>query len=328
MRARMLASAVAVLVVLVGGCTADQEPVGPAGSDQLGAPQPAGASELTAPPSAAAANQSCGDPQASLRPAGALPSPGQMPAGSTMARIVGRGSLIAGVDQNTFKFGFRNPFNGNIEGFDVAMARHIAAAIFGDESKIQFKILTSAQREAALENNEVDIVVRTYTVNCARREKINFSSVYYESRQRVLVKKGTNITGLDALGGKKVCAAAESTSLRNIANAASKPVPVSVPNWTDCLVMLQQNQVEAISTDDTILAGMVAQDPFTELVGETISAEPYGMGIPKANEDFVRFVNGVLEQLRANGTWTATYNAWLAGLLGAAPLPPVARYSD
>lgn len=319
-----LAAVTAVIAAFAIACTAEN-PLPTGTGDSLGAPRPAGASELTTPPSAGPEAPSCGDATASLRPAGVLPQPGQMPAGSTMAKIVGQGSLRVGVDQNTFKFGFRNPFSGDIEGFDIDMARLVARAIFGDPNKIQFKILTSAQRIDALKNDEVDIVVRTFTVNCERLQEINFSTVYYEAKQRVLVKKGSGFTGIETLGGKKVCATNTSTSLRNIANAPSKPVAVSVPDWTDCLVMLQQGQVDAVSTDDTILAGMAAQDPFTEVVGAG-SIEPYGMGIPKSNEDFVRFVNGVLEQLRANGTWTATYNGWLADLLGPPPAPPIARY--
>jgi len=171
-------------------------------------------------------------------------------------------------------------------------------------------------------------VIRTMTINCERLEYTDFSSVYYEAKQRVLVKEASGITGIDALGGKKVCATEGSTSLARILAAPSKPVPVQVPNWTDCLVMLQQNQVDAISTDDTILGGFTAQDPFTKVVGESLGAEPYGMGIPKGDEDFVRFVNAVLQRMRTDGTWAATYNRWLADLLGQAPAPPTAKYRD
>jgi polar amino acid transport system substrate-binding protein len=105
-------------------------------------------------------------------------------------------------------------------------------------------------------------------------------------------------------------------------------VPVQVPNWTDCLVMLQQNQVDAISTDNTILGGLAAQDPFTKVVGASLGDEPYGMAMPKGNEDFVRFVNAVIQRMRTDGTWKATYDHWLAKLLGPAPAPPVAKYRD
>ncbi|MFC0065985.1 glutamate ABC transporter substrate-binding protein [Umezawaea endophytica] len=292
----------------------------------VGEPVPGDAAEVRAPPSSGAAVPAC-DATASLRPDGALPTPGAMPTGSTMERIAARGRLIAGVDQNTYLMGFRNPGTGAIEGFDVDMAREIAKALFGDPNRIQFKVLTSEQRIPALEQGEVDVVVRTMTINCERAQKVAFSSVYYQAGQRVLASRGSGITGPDSLGGRKVCATKGSSSLANVANIAAKPVVVSVANWTDCLVMLQQGQVDAVSTDDTILAGLAAQDPYTEMVGPQFTQEPYGMGIPKANEDFVRFVNGVLERIRDDGTWSTIHQRWL-GVLDRNATPPAAKYRD
>jgi polar amino acid transport system substrate-binding protein len=162
------------------------------------------------------------------------------------------------------------------------------------------------------------------TINCERWQQVNFSTEYYHAGQMVLVPKASTAQGIGDLGGKKMCAAAGSTSIVNIANAASKPIPVSVPDWTDCLVMLQQGQVEAISTDDTILAGLAAQDPTVKLVGSQFTDEPYGLAINKQNTDFTRFVNGVLEKIRANGRWAAIYQRWRGGTA----TPPPARYKD
>jgi polar amino acid transport system substrate-binding protein len=193
---------------------------------------------------------------------------------------------------------------------------------------VQLRVITSAQRIPVLQEQEVDIVIRTMTVNCERLADVDFSSVYYESGQKVLVRKGSGYTGMSSLGGKKVCATEGSTSLRNIASDPAKPIPVQVPNWTDCLVMLQQNQVDAISTDDTILAGFAAQDPYTEVVGEPIHREPYGMAMRKGQPDFVRFVNGVIQQLRTDGRWKDSYDRWMSGLLGPTAGPPQAKYRD
>lgn len=290
-------------------------------------PRPVDATELSAPPSTAPRQTPTCDATASLRPSGPLPPALQMPAGTTMEKIQARGRLIAGVDQNTYLMGFRNSFSGEIEGFDVDMARKVAEAIFGDPTKIQFKVLTSDERIPALERGDVDIVVRTMTITCERLQRVNFSTVYYQAGQRVLVPRSSPINGIGSLGGKKVCATKGSTSLSNVANAPSKPTAVAVPDWTDCLVMLQQNQVDAISTDDTILAGLAAQDPYTAVVGDRFTQEPYGMAMPKQNVDFVRFVNAVLERMRADGSWTALHRRWLA-TLGSAPTPPPARYQD
>ncbi|WP_434444495.1 transporter substrate-binding domain-containing protein [Lentzea sp. E54] len=309
--------------LLLSACSAGPAPseIAPRGAP---APQPAGASTVSAAPSSQVGPPPSCDATASLRP-GPLPAAGQMPAGSTMATIAQRGRLIAGVDQNSYLMGFRNSFTGEIEGFDVDVARQIAKAVFGDEKKVQFKVVTAAERIPMLQSGAVDVVVRTMTITCDRLEEVDFSQVYYQAGQRVLVRRNSGITDVDGLKDKKVCVASGSTSLGNVVNRAG--TTVSVPNWTDCLVMLQQGQTDAISTDDTILAGLAAQDPYTEVVGSRFTDESYGVGIPKGQQDLVRFVNGVLERMRADGTWNALYQRWLR-TLGPAPTPPVARYRD
>jgi polar amino acid transport system substrate-binding protein len=323
---RRLALAVTLAAAALTACGTSTTPTAiPKASAVV--PKPANAGELTAAPTVA--SQECGDKLASLRPLNPMPKPGQMPDGSTMAKIAGRGKLIVGVDQNTYNVGFRDPFTGEIQGFDIDMARNIAQAIFGNPNAIQLRAVTSDQRIPALKNGDVDIVVRTMSITCDRLKDVNFSAVYYEAKQQVLVKKNSGVSGIDQLGGKRVCATNGSTSLSNIAQAASKPVGVKVSDWTDCLVMLQQGQVDAVSTDDVILAGMAAQDRYTEVVGQPLANEPYGMAIPLADTDFVRFVNGVLDQAKSNGTWAASYRKWLDDLIpGPPPAPPVPRYKD
>lgn len=300
-------------------------------------PEPVGASVLAQSPTSTASTASTAsstaapapdtscDATASLLPPASLPPAGQMPAGSTMEAIARSGRLRVGVDQNIYLFGFRNSFSGELEGFDIDIAKQLALALFGDVGRIQFVTLTSAQRIPALKDNQVDVVVRTMTVTCERWREVDFSTVYYQAGQRVLVRRGSGVTGLDALGGRRVCAATGSTSLSFLEQAAAKPVPVAVPNWTDCLVMLQQGQVDAVSTDDTILVGLAAQDPHAEVVGPRLTEEPYGVAVAKGHEDLVRFINGVLDKIRSDGTWTAIYQRWL-GELGPAPAPPTARY--
>ena len=132
----------------------------------------------------------------------------------------------------------------------------------------------------------------------------------YDAGQRVLVRGGSPAKGIGDLGGQKVCATTGSTSIANIARPSGRdPIPVAVPYWTDCLVLLQQGQVAAISTDDSILAGLAAQDPWTKIVGPRFTTEPYGLAISQQHPDFVRFVNAVLQQLRTNGHWAASLPA-------------------
>jgi polar amino acid transport system substrate-binding protein len=259
------------------------------------------------------------DPTASLRPTG----PPQLTAGSFMATIRARGYLIAGVDQSTYHFGYLNPLNGQIEGFDIDMVHAVAAAIFGNPDKVQFKAITDAQRIPDTQSGAVDIVAHTMTIDCSRLKLVDFSTVYFDAGQRVLVEKGSPVRGIGDLGRQKVCATKGSTSIANIAAAPSHPIPVAVPYWTDCLVLLQQGDVAAISTDDSILAGLAAQDPYTTMVGPRFTSEPYGLAISKQHPDFVRFVNAVLAQMRSDGQWAASYAHWVGAPV---PAPPLASY--
>jgi polar amino acid transport system substrate-binding protein len=297
------------------------------------------ATTTTTPTSPTTVAPTCANPTASLAPQGALPAPGNMPAGSFMATIQKRGRLIVGVDQTTLLFGYLNPQDGQIEGFDIDMLRQVAKAIFGDDgqnenTRIQFVAISAAQRIPFVQNSQVDIVADTMTINCARDTQVDFSSVYYDAGQRILVPQNSSITSSADLGGKRVCAAAGSTSIDNVIDTAvtgakSPAIPVSVDQWSDCLVALQSGTVDAISTDDTILAGLAVQDPLTTIVGPKFTDEPYGMAINQGHPEFVRFVNGVLAQMRSNGTWAAIWNRWLANAhLGPTPAPPVATYRD
>ena len=268
----------------------------------------------------APAASTCDPKASSLRPAG----PPQVTPGSFMAKIRARGYLVAGVDQSTYHFGFLNPLNGQIEGFDIDMIRAVATAIFGDASSahLHLKAISDEQRKPDVMSGTVDIVAHTMTITCQRLQQVDFSSVYFDAHQRVLVLKNSKATSLDDLRGQKVCATTASDSVARI--AAAKAIPVPVTYWTDCLVLLQQGDVAAISTDDAILDGLAAQDPWTKLIGPPIADEPYGLAISKQHPEFVRFVNAVLQQLRTDGQWKASYAHWLGNPV---PPPPQAKYA-
>jgi len=271
-------------------------------------------SAVRAPRAVSAAAASTCDPKASsLSPSG----PPQVTAGSFMAKIRARGYLIAGVDQSTYHFGFLNPLTGQIEGFDIDMVKAVAQAIFGDPSKVQFKAISDDQRIPDVTHGTVDIVAHTMTINCQRLQEVDFSSVYFDAGQRVLVLKNSTATSLDDLHGQKVCATSGSDSVARI--QAHQAIAVKVPYWTDCLVKLQQGDVAAISTDDTILDGLAAQDPWTKIIGKPLSDEPYGLAISKQHPEFVRFVNAVLQQLRTNGQWAASYRHWIGTPVASVP---------
>jgi polar amino acid transport system substrate-binding protein len=256
----------------------------------------------------------------SLRPAAGPP---QITAGSQAASIRARGYLIAGVDQSTYGFGYLNPISGQLEGFDIDMILAVARAIFGPNltdpqvrADVRFKAISDAQRTTDVQNGTVDIVAHTMTINCKRALSVDFSTVYFDAKQRVLVLKpadGSPGPDLAQLGAthQKVCATTSSTSITHI--TAAHAILVQVPFWSDCLVLLQEGQVAGISTDNSILAGLEAQDPNTVITGSSLEDEPYGLAMSKAHPDFVRFVNAALAQGRADGQWAASYAHWVGG---------------
>ncbi|MCL2466419.1 MAG: glutamate ABC transporter substrate-binding protein [Micrococcales bacterium] len=253
------------------------------------------------------------NPLASYAPAGA---------GPTVEAIRDRGKLVVAVSADTYRMGARNPTTGEIEGFDIDMAEFVAQAVFGEPGHLQLRVITSAQRIPVLQNHEVDMVARAFTMTCERWEQIAFSAVYYNAGQKVLVAADSSAESLATLPNlTRVCAPAGTTTLTRLKAVAPHVEAVAADTHTGCLTMFQRGQVDAITGDDTVLAGLAAQDPYTKIVGEAISDEPYGLGIAADQQDFVAFVNGVLEQVKADGRWTSSYDQWLS-VLGPAPDPP------
>jgi polar amino acid transport system substrate-binding protein len=236
-------------------------------------------------------------------PPSVLPRPGHMPDGTFMHDIQGR-HLRVGVDQNSLQLGYLNPITAKprMEGFDIDVVREVARAIFGDPHRIRYTAISTAQRQTAIEEEKVDIVASAYSISCQRLRHMRFSSVYYRAQQRLLVLKSSPISSLhdpDARG-KRVCATSGSTTLDRL-NALRREtgiVPVAVPLRPDCLVELQEGDVDAISSDDAILLGFQKQDPQTRIVGPSLECERWGMAINKGHSDFVRFVNAVLARMR------------------------------
>jgi polar amino acid transport system substrate-binding protein len=307
---RVLVPVLAASALVLGAVAAAAAPGRPS---SVGAP---GAASGLSHAGAAA----CNPEASSLAPP---PGPPQVTSGSFVAKIRARGYLIAGVDQNTYHFGFLNPLNGQIEGFDIDMIKAVAQAIFGNPNQVHYKAISDAQREPDIQSGTVDIVAHTMTILCSRLEHEDFSSVYFDAAQRVLVLKDSPARSLAALAGQKVCATSGADSLAAIVKY--RAIPVTVPYWTDCLVLLQQGGVAAISTDDSILYGLAAQDPWTMVVGPPLTNEPYGLAISKQHPDFVRFVNAVLEQMRTDGQWATSYARWIGHPV---PAPPPARYAS
>lgn len=280
---------------------------------------------LTRADSARAAD-TCEEPERSLRPSDAD--------GPAIEKIKERGWLIAGVDQNSFRWGYRNPATGDLEGFDIDLVRAIAVDILGDPDKVVYRAIPTNQRILALQEGRVDVVVRTMTVNCARIKDVAFSTAYFQAGQQVLAPKESTVKGYDAsLAGKKVCTAKGSTAYDALAakSYGAKFEGLTVSSQLDCLVRLQLGEVDAVVTDNALAAGQAAQDPTVELKGEPFTQEFYGVATKLGSDDLVRRLNQVLDDYREggdSGAWMKAYGKWLKDDLPGIEKPPEPKYRD
>ncbi|WP_083282844.1 glutamate ABC transporter substrate-binding protein [Humibacillus sp. DSM 29435] len=272
---------------------------------------------------------SCDNATQSYDPLPSIPASASI-SDTTMKKIIARGYVTVGVSADTYLFAARNPLNGKIEGFDIDIAKAVATSIFGDPNKVQLRVITAADRIPLLEKRSVDMVVRNMSMTCDRWNDIAFSAEYYRSGQTVLVAKPAGATKVDTtlqqLTGKKVCAPTGTSSLDKL-RSVKGPIAVTAPNHTGCLVLFQQGDADAITGDDTVLAGLAAQDPYTIVSSAPlITQEPYGIGVNKEDRYFASYLNTVLAQVKSDGEWKSIYNRWLAKPLGPAPSPPKPVY--
>ncbi|WTG17881.1 glutamate ABC transporter substrate-binding protein [Streptomyces decoyicus] len=252
--------------------------------------------------------------------------------GTAVTRIKEKGQLVVGVDQNTYQWGYRNPATGTLQGFDIDLARAIAEDILGPHPKVVFKAVPTNQRIPALRKRSVDMVVRTMTINCARKQQVAFSTSYFQAGQQVLAPVTSKIKAFDdSLRGKRVCTAAGSTGETALTAQRHGAKVLTVPSQLDCLVRLQLGQADAVVTDSALAAAQAAQDPAVELKGEPFTDESYGVAMNKDDTDLVRRVNKVLDDYRGGGAdsrWMKAYRTWLKDDLPGISGPPSPEYSD
>jgi polar amino acid transport system substrate-binding protein len=247
-----------------------------------------------------------------------LPRPGDMPAGTFMADIRDHGFLRVGVDENTRGFAARDPKDGKLDGFEIKLVDEIARAIFGDPTKIKYISVVTADKVDVVADGTVDLTASTVSITPERACKVAFSSEYFETPQRVMVSARSKIQHLSDLKGAKVCVTKGSTTAGLVERIEAVPYPVETR--TDCLVALQQGAVDGIATHETILLGLHQQDPRATRIlpgdDNKLAGDPqrYGIAIAKSHPEFVGFVNGVLEQLRADGTLAGMYDQYVAPL--------------
>lgn len=223
-----------------------------------------------------------------------------------------RGTLVVGVKYDTKLFGLKDPASGEVEGFDIDMAHALAKSILGDESKVELKEVTSKTRIPMLNNGDIDMVIATMTITDERKKEVDFSDVYFQAGQSLLVKKGSTITGIDDVtADTTVMASKGATSIANIEAKVPGVKVLQFDNYQDAFNALKAGQGDALTTDDAILYGMAAQDPNFEVVGEPFSDEPYGIAMKKGETALVEAVNSGLSEMKTDGSYNEIYKKWI-----------------
>lgn len=273
---------------------------------------------------------SCGSSPTQQPPASAVAPVPTVADGSTLQSIQQRGKVRIGVKFDVPLFGFRSA-NGALEGFDIRIAELVAADIFGvpnAHDRIEFVEALSKDREAFLQAGTVDLVVSTYTITESRKQFVDFAGPYYIAGQDILAKTqdvaSGRISGVGSLNGLKVCAVTGSTSLANLIAAAPKAdTSVTAERYPECFEALRTGKVDAMTTDDVILLGLLQTDPNAfALTGNPFHTEPYGVGIPKGDSQIRDLVNATLARAFADGTWATAFSSTVGTVGANTPAPP------
>jgi len=245
------------------------------------------------------------------------PAPTAFAVDSTMGKLAAAGKLTVGVKFDQPGFGLKDPVSGQVDGFDVALAREIGKALGLAEDDIEFVEAVSQDRIPFLAEGKVDLVVATMSITAERRAQIEFSRPYFLAGQSILVKReNSTIAKVEDLNGKTVCSVQGSTSEQNLRSKAPQANLQSLTTYAACVDGMKNARYEAVSTDDIILAAFAASDASLKLVGGQFTQEPYGVGLPKGKTDMAQFVNSLIAKWLADGTWDRLYNQYLGKVEG------------
>ena len=246
--------------------------------------------------------------------------------------IVGKaagGKLTFGVKADQPGLGLQT--GSTYAGFDIEISKIIAKGLGVPESGITWKTTVSANREAYIQQGQVDVVVATYTINDTRKQKVNFAGPYYIAGQDLLVPVNSTITGPESLAGKKVCSVSGSTPAKRIQTDYKDAKLQQFDSYSKCVTALAGGQVDAVTTDDIILAGYAAQDQYAgkfKVVGKPFSVEPYGVGVKKEDTEGCNKINEILKTSVTDGSYKKAWDDTLGKSGKAAPTLDVSKLTN
>jgi glutamate transport system substrate-binding protein len=253
--------------------------------------------------------------------------------GTTASGVVGKAEknkkLVIGVKADQPGLGLQT--GTKYEGFDIEIGKIIAKGLGVPESGIEWKTTVSANREPFIQQGTVDLVVATYTINDERKQKVNFAGPYFIAGQDLLVPTESTITGPESLDGKKVCSVSGSTPAKRIQTEYPKAHLQQFDAYSKCITALAGGQVDAVTTDDIILAGYAAQAQYAgkfKVVGKTFSTEPYGIGLKKDDKASCEKINEILKAAAADGSYKTAWDTALGSSGKAAPTLDTAKLTN
>jgi len=242
----------------------------------------------------------------------------------TASGIIGKAAsqkkLVIGVKADQPGLGLQT--GSTYSGFDIEIAKIVAKGLGVDPSGIEWKTTVSANREPFIQQGQVDLVVATYTINDDRKKVVNFGGPYYVAGQDLLVPTNSTITGPDSLAGKKVCSVTGSTPAKRIQTDYKQAKLQQFDSYSKCVTALAGGQVDAVTTDDIILAGYAAQPQYAgkfKVVGKKFSDEPYGIGLKKNDTAGCNKINDILKTAATDGSYKAAWDSTLGKSGKAAP---------
>lgn len=227
-------------------------------------------------------------------------------------------TLTWGVKADTNLFGMYNIESGKIEGFDVDIAKAITDEMTNGEGKAEFVEVTSKTRIPLLKTGKIDGILATMTISEERLKEVDFSDVYFNGGQSLLVPEDSEINGIEDLTSEHtVLAIKGSSSTQNMRELAPQVDVLDLENYSEGFVALQSGQGDALTTDNAILMGMIDMNPGYRLAGQNFTEEPYGIAINKGQQDFLAMVNEALDTIQANGIYDEIYEKWFGHILPA-----------
>ncbi|CAL9561021.1 MULTISPECIES: glutamate ABC transporter substrate-binding protein [Streptomyces] len=244
----------------------------------------------------------------------------------------GKDKIVIGIKFDQPGLGLKTP-DGKFTGFDVDVATYVAKELGYQPDQIEFKQAVSAERENLISNGDVKLVVATYTINDKRKAKVDFAGPYFLAHQDLLVRADdTSITKAEDLNKKNLCSVTGSTSAQNVKTKLAPDANLlEQGGYSECLTGLENKTVDALTTDNSILAGFAAQEKNKgkfKLVGLKLSDEPYGIGLKKGDKELQTKVNAALKKMVEDGSWQKAVDANL-GPAGykAEPAPQITEGS-